>query len=139
MKDRPFQLTDVVREICFAMHVYFGPGHLERVYENSLIHRLRKHGLTVQPQKRLTVFDIDGVVVGEFQADLVVEDVLLVEVKAAKSIAGEHIAQLLGYLRSARLEHGVLVNFGAGRFQIRKLAMSDGLRVPDGDQELALE
>jgi len=72
------------------------------------------------------------VVVGEFQADIVVEGVLLVEVKAARSIADEHLAQLLGYLRSARIEHGVLVNFGAGRFQIRKMAMSEGLRRQDG-------
>lgn len=132
MKDRPFQLTDVVRETGFAIHCFFGPGHLERVYQNSLVHRLRKHGLTVHEQQRLTVFDCDGVVVGEFQADIVVEGVLLVEVKAARSIADEHIAQLLGYLRSARIEHGVLVNFGAGRFQIRKMAMSEGLRRQDG-------
>jgi hypothetical protein len=65
--------------------------------------------------------------IGEYFADLLVEDQLIIEVKAAKAIADEHLAQILGYLRSARMEHGVLVNFGAAKFQIRKLAMSEAL------------
>ncbi len=71
-----------------------------------------------------------GTVIGESFADLLVEDQLIVEVKAAKAIADEHFAQILGYLRSARMEHGVLVNFGAAKFQIRKLAMSEALHGP---------
>lgn len=125
MKDRPFQLTDIVRETSFAIHCYLGCGHLEKVYENALVHRLGKLGLLVEQQKALTVYDEDGTIIGEYFADLVVEDQLIVEVKAAKSISKEHIAQILGYLRSARMEHGALVNFGASRLQIRKLAMSE--------------
>src|SRR5262249_43575186 len=85
----------------------------------------RKLGLKVEQQKSLTVRDEDGTILGEYFADLLVEDQLIVEVKAAKAIADEHLAQVLGYLRSARMEHGVLVNFGAAKFQIRKLAMSE--------------
>src|SRR5262245_50905437 len=125
MKDRPFQLTDIVRETSYAIHRYHGCGHLEKVYENALVHRLRKLGLKVEQQKSLTVRDEDGTILGEYFADLLVEDQLIVEVKAAKAIADEHLAQVLGYLRSARMEHGVLVNFGAAKFQIRKLAMSE--------------
>lgn len=127
MKDLPFALTDSVREVGYAIHSYHGRGHLEKVYENALVHRLRKRGMQVEQQKSLTVYDEDGTAVGDYFADIVVETSLIVEVKAAKAIADEHIAQLLGYLRAARMEHGVLVNFGAPRFQIRKLGMSEAL------------
>jgi GxxExxY protein len=106
---------------------------LEKVYENALVNRLRKLGLKVEQQQALTVCDEDGTIIGEYFADLVVEDQIIVEVKAAKAIADEHIAQILGYLRSARMEHGVLVNFGATKFQIRKLAMSEALHRPAGE------
>jgi len=124
MKDRAFQLTDIVRETAYAIHSYHGPGHLEIVYENALVHRLRKQGLAVEQQKAFTVFDEDGTVIGEFLADIVVEGILLLELKAAKTMADEDFAQILGYLRSARLEHGALLNLGAPKFQIRKLAVS---------------
>lgn len=127
VKDRPFQLTDIVRETSDAIHRYHGCGHLEKVYENALVHRLRKLDLKVEQQRPLTVYDEDGAVLGEYFADLLVEDQLIIEVKAAKAITAEHLAQILGYLRSARMEHGVLVNFGAAKFQIRKLAMSEAL------------
>jgi GxxExxY protein len=128
MKNPAFQLADIVRETSYAIHRYFGPGHLEKVYCNALIHRLHKQGLDVECQKRFSVFDEDGMMVGDYHADLVVNDLLIVEVKAAKALNDQHYAQLLGYLRSARMEHGVLVNFGAATFEIRKLAMSEGRR-----------
>lgn len=73
----------------------------------------------------LSVFDEDGTLLGEFHADLFVEDQLIVELKAVRAILDEHVAQLLGYLRSARCEHGLLMNFGAGKFAIRKYALSN--------------
>ena len=126
MKHPAFQLADIVRTTGYAIHCYHGPGHLEKVYENALLHRLRKLGLHVESQKPLTVFDEDGTAIGTFQADMIINQLLIVEVKAAKGLANEHYAQLLGYLRSARMEHGVLVNFGAARFEIRKLIMPEG-------------
>jgi len=128
VKDYVFQLTDMVRETGYAIHRYHGSGHLEKVYENALVHRLRKLGLQVEQQKQLTVFDEDGTVLGEYYADILVEGILIVEVKAARNLANEHVAQVLGYLRSAGIEHGVIVNFGAPRFQIRKLAMKAAQR-----------
>jgi GxxExxY protein len=65
---------------------------------------------------------------GEFAADLAIERVLIVELKAARTTAPEHVAQLLGYLRSARITHGALVNFGAPRLQIKMYGMADALR-----------
>ena len=133
MKDHVFQLTDVVRETAFAIHRYHGPGHLEKVYENALVHRLRKQGLKVEQQKALTVYDEDGTVVGSYSADIVIEGILLLELKAAKAMADEHYAQILGYLRSARIDHGALLNFGAQKFQIRKLAMSESRHRAEAD------
>ncbi len=122
--DEVRKLCDVIRETAFAVHTYFRHGHMEKVYENALTHRLRVAGMRVTQQQPLNVFDKDGTNVGEYFADLVVEGFLIVEVKAVSSLCSEHEAQLLGYLRSARVEHGLLVNFGSRKFQIRKYALS---------------
>ena len=119
------QLCDVVRETSFAIHRYHRHGHLEKIYENALAHRLRKLGLAVEQQHPLSVFDEDGTLLGEFFADLLVEQQLVVELKAARAIADEHVAQLLGYLRSSRIETGLLINFGAPVLFVKKYLMSD--------------
>lgn len=98
-KDDIFDLCDVIRGTSFALHQYLRHGHLEKVYENGLAHRLRKAQLKVEQQYPLKVYDEDGTVLGEYFADLFVESKLIVELKARKSLAPEHIAQLLGYLR----------------------------------------
>ena len=67
------------------------------------------------------MFDEDGTVLGEYFADLFVESILIIELKAAKSITDEHTAQLLGYLRASQIEHGLLINFGSPTFQIKAL------------------
>ena len=126
------ELCDVVRETAYAIHVYHGHGHLEKVYENALVHRLRKLGLDIQQQPRIRVLDEDGTVIGEYNADLLVENQLLVELKAAKALADEHVAQVLGYLKSTRLEHGLLINFGSYKFQIKKYIRTDQPPVPAG-------
>jgi GxxExxY protein len=128
MKTRPFVLCDIVRETGFAIHRYHGPGHLEKIYENALVHRLRKRGVAVESQFRLEVHDEDGTLLGEFHADLLIERMLVIEIKAARAVAPEHVAQLLGYLRSARLAHGALLNFGAAVFHIKMYGMSEILR-----------
>ena len=120
------ELCDFVRETAFAIHRYHKHGHLEKVYENALAHRLRKAGLNVQQQYPLNVFDEDGTPIGEYFADLFLENTLIIELKACRTLATEHVAQMLGYLRSARKEHGLLMNFGGHRFQIRKYVLNEG-------------
>ena len=115
-------LCDHIRQIAFEIHVYLGHGHLEKVYENALAHRLKKAGIKAEQQCPIQVFDEDGTLIGDYFADLLVEGEIIVELKAAKIIAPEHEAQLLGYLKSARKGHGLLINFGAYRFEIRKYA-----------------
>lgn len=128
-----FKLCDEVREVAYAIHVYHGPGHLEKVYENTLAHRLRKAGHKAEVQHPLSVFDEDGTEVGSYYADLLVDDVLIIEIKAAKALASEHVAQILGYLKSSRKGHGLLLNFGAERFEIRKY-VRPGLKL-EADKE----
>lgn len=118
------KLCDRVRETAYSIHLYLAHGHLERVYENALVHRLRKAGLKVGQQHPIKVHDDDNTLIGEYFADVVVNDVLLVELKAVRMISREHEAQLLGYLRATGMEHGLLINFGACRFQIRKYVHS---------------
>ena len=118
-------LCDQIRQIAFAIHVFHGQGHLEKVYENALVHRLRKAGLKVLQQHPIEVFDEDGTLIGEYIADLFVEDCLIIELKTAKTLADEHVAQILGYLKSARMGHGLLINFGSYKFEIRKYAWSE--------------
>jgi len=121
------RLCDLVRETSFATHCYHRHGHLEKIYENALCHRLRKQGLEVRQQHPLTVFDEDGTVLGDFYCDLLVENQLLVELKAVRTVAEEHIAQLLGYLKSGRFEVGLLINFGAPRLHVKRYLMTESV------------
>jgi GxxExxY protein len=79
----------------------------------------------VEQQHPLKVLDEDGALLGDFHSDLFVENRLIVEVKAVRNVVEEHVAQLLGYLRASRIEHGLLVNFGAAKFQIKKYILND--------------
>lgn len=120
-----FELCDLVRETAFSLHQYLRHGHLEKVYENGLAHRLAKQGIGVVQQCPLQVLDEDGTILGDYYADLFIEESLLVELKAVRALSPEHTAQILGYLRSSRVEHGLLINFGAPKLEIRKYALSD--------------
>jgi GxxExxY protein len=118
------ELCDIVRETSYAIHRYHAHGHLEKVYENALVHRLRNSGVDVKQQLPIKVIDEDGTPIGEFSADLLVDSRLIVELKAARTLAEEHVAQLLGYLKSTRIETGLLINFGSYKFEIKKYLLT---------------
>jgi len=122
-------LCNVIRETGFSIHSRFRHGFPERVYSNALLHRLEKQSVGVKREPSVGVFDDDGTCLGEYFPDLIIENVIVVELKAVRSLVPEHEAQLLGYLRCLRIQHGLLINFGAPRFQIRKyvLSSSEGL------------
>jgi len=122
-----FQLCDQIRDTAFALHCYLKHGHLEKVYENGLAHRLRKLGIQVEQQHALRVLDEDGTILGDYLADLLIEGELVVELKACKALTDEHVAQLLGYLRGCRIEHGLLINFGSSKLEVRKYILSDAI------------
>jgi GxxExxY protein len=116
-------LCNLVRQTAYNIHVYHGHGHLEKVYENALSHRLRKQGFIVEQQAPIKVYDEDGTMIGDYFADILVDNHLILELKTARTLAPEHEAQILGYLKSSKIEHGLLINFGSYKFQIRKFAL----------------
>ena len=116
-------LVDRIRQISFGLHRYLRHGHLEKVYENGLFHRLREAGIEVEQQRRLLVRDEDGTVLGDYFADLFVDNRLIIELKACKASASEHTAQVLGYLRASGRRHALLVNFGSPRIEFKKLIL----------------
>jgi len=120
--DEAKEFCNRVRQIAYDIHTYHGHGHLEKVYENALAHRLSKAGLEVKQHHPITVYDEDGTIIGEYFADLLIEGWLIIELKAAKTLVAEHVAQILGYLKSSRLKHGLLINFGSYQFEIKKYA-----------------
>ncbi len=117
------RLCDQVRECAFSLHRFLRHGHPEKVYENGMVNRLRRTGIQVRQQEPLQVCDDDGVLLGEFSADLFIEQLLIVELKACSSLVEEHSAQLFGYLRASSIRDGLLINFGSPRLQVRKLVL----------------
>ena len=109
-----FKHTDITEKIIgafFSVHNALGYGFSEKVYENALVIELRKMGLLVAQQPPIVVY-YEGEVVGEFFADIIVEDKVIVELKSAKMILKEHEAQILTYLKATSYEVGLLLNFG---------------------------
>jgi GxxExxY protein len=99
-----------------------GCGFLESVYEAALAHDLAKNDLLVKRQEPLSIF-YDGVVVGNYRTDLVVNEAVIVEVKAAKAIDLMHQAQLLNYLRATGLSVGLILNFGTPHLGIKRMVL----------------
>ena len=126
-----FKLCDTIRKESFDIHSYLKHGHLEKIYENALCHRLKNKSLNVEQQYPIEVRDKDGTVLGDFFADLFVENKLIVELKACSTLVNEHIAQLLGYLRATGIEHGLLINFGNPKLQIKKYILSNNTKEND--------
>ena len=118
------QLCDVIRQTAYEIHCYLKHGFTEKIYENALIHRLKKKGIIAEPQIPLKIYDEDETLLGEYQADLLVEGKLIIEIKACKTLTDGHVAQLLGYLKASRIEDGLLINFGASKVQIKKYIFS---------------
>ena len=104
-------LTGMILGAFFQVHKELGYGFSEKVYENALVLLLKESELKVEQQKSITVY-YHGQVVGEYIADIVVNDLVLLELKSAKNISDQHIAQLLNYLKSTEIEVGLLLNFG---------------------------
>jgi GxxExxY protein len=119
-------LTERILACAFRVANELGPGFLEKVYENALAHELSKSGLQVVQQQGIKVH-YDGVLVGEFTADLVVEDTILVELKAVKNFADVHTAQCLNYLKATGKPVCLLLNFGKARIEVRRFFRPGGI------------
>jgi GxxExxY protein len=105
------QLTEKIIGCAFKVANALGCGFAEKVYENAMVHEVRKTGMMVEQQKPITVM-YDGVVVGEYFADLLVEGTVLVELKSVRSLDDAHSAQCLNYLAATGIPVCLLINFG---------------------------
>jgi GxxExxY protein len=114
------RLTEKIIGACFTVSNTLGCGFLEKVYHNALAHELHKQGLKVEPERPI-VIKYDGVVVGDYVADILVEDVVLVEVKAIKAFDDVHSAQCMNYLRATGLTVCILANFGTPKVGIKRI------------------
>ncbi|MDQ3697213.1 MAG: GxxExxY protein [Gemmatimonadota bacterium] len=112
-------VTRIIIGGAMRVHNVLGPGFLESVYQKALAWELRTKGLDVESDKRLHVRYRDALV-GEFAADVVVNGCVLIEVKAVRSLASAHEAQVVNYLTATGIEIGLLLNFGSERLQFRR-------------------
>jgi GxxExxY protein len=105
------EITSQILAAFYAVYNQLGYGFLEKVYENAMIIELRKRGLKVTPQIPIQVC-YDGQVIGDYYADLLVADLVVIEVKAVEQIVKAHENQLVNYLKAGSLEVGLILNFG---------------------------
>lgn len=113
------ELTEAIIGCAMTVHTALGPGFLESVYQKALAHELRKQGFSVLCDRSLQVY-YDGVVVGEFEADMMVEELVLIENKAVHALIPKHEVQLVNYLTATGTDIGLLLNFGADRLQFKR-------------------
>lgn len=113
------KLTEEIIGAFFTVYNALGYGFLEKVYANALKLELKKRGLIVKQEFPIVVRYLEQVV-GEYYADLVVNDLVIVEIKATKTLLQEHEAQLLNYLKATPYEDGLLLNFGPKPEQKRR-------------------
>ncbi|GAB4578014.1 MAG: GxxExxY protein [Anaerolineales bacterium] len=105
------ELTSAIINAFYVVYNTLGYGFLEKVYEKALIHELTKRGFQVAAQVPIKVY-YDGVIVGEYFADLIVNDILIIELKTTEFISDAHKAQLINYLKATGKEIGLILNFG---------------------------
>ena len=113
------ELTEKVIGCAITVHRTLGPGFLESVYQNALAHELRKANLEVECERKIQV-TYDGVVVGDFVADMLVQQVILIENKAVQALVPAHEVQLVNYLTATGIEIGLLLNFGSERLEFKR-------------------
>jgi GxxExxY protein len=127
-------ITDKILHAFFkVVYPQLGYGFLEKVYENAMVIALTALGLKVQQQAKTAVY-FQGQVVGEYYADLLINDVVIVELKAVSRLLLEHEAQLLNYLRATPYEVGLLLNFGP-KLDFRRKAYNNDRKTPTWEQK----
>jgi GxxExxY protein len=114
-----YDLSGQVIGAAMKVHRALGPGFLEAVYQKALAYELRKAGLAVEEQKAIKVF-YEGIVVGDYFADLIVSAELIVEIKAVQSISLGHELRAVNYLAATGHEHGLILNFGSKSLEFKK-------------------
>jgi len=114
------ELTSKIIEACFEVSNELGAGFLESVYAKALAITLMEKGLKVQSEVPLSV-NFRGKIVGQYYADLLVDETVIVELKAVSVLTAEHQAQVINYLKATNIQVGLLVNFGRPKIEIKRL------------------
>jgi GxxExxY protein len=117
--DKLNAITERIIGCAYTVSNVLGAGFLEKVYENALAHELHKAGLQAEQQKPVHVL-YDGIVVGDYFADIVVEESVIVELKAAKAFDNIHFAQCVNYLKATGMKVCLLINFGQPKVEIKR-------------------
>jgi len=115
-KELSYRIVGLAMEV----HNELGYGFLEKVYENALMYLLRKNGIQSEQQKTIPVL-FRGAIVGDYCADIIVEDKILLELKSVESIMSQHRSQILNYLKATQLHLGILLNFGKTGLKYERL------------------
>jgi len=118
------ELSNQVIHCFYKVYNTLGYGFLEKVYENALYHELINNGISCRKQFPIKVF-YNEIIVGEYYADIIVEDSIIIELKAAESLAIQHDYQLVNYLKATQIELGILLNFGKEPKFVRKIFTND--------------
>jgi GxxExxY protein len=105
------KITDDILKVYYDVYNQLGYGFLEKVYQNALYFELKSKGYKVEAQKQIKVY-FKNQLVGEYYADLLIEDRIILELKACEVLMNVHIAQLMNYLKATEIEVGLLLNFG---------------------------
>jgi GxxExxY protein len=105
------KITDDILKVYYDVYNHLGYGFLEKVYQNAMYFELKSKGYKVEAQKQIKVY-FKKQLVGEYYADLLIEDKIILELKACELLMNVHIAQLMNYLKATEIEVGLLLNFG---------------------------
>ena len=105
------EITEQILKTYFKVYNKLGYGFLEKVYENAMMIELKRLDLICEKQKSLNV-SYDGLIIGEYYADIIVNERVIIELKAAENLCPEHEYQLVNYLKASEIEVGILLNFG---------------------------
>lgn len=116
---KQYELTGTILRCAFTVSNELGCGFLEKVYENALVYLLEKQGLVAVAQKPIDV-RFQNILVGAYFADIVVENRVILEIKASEGFRNEHVSQILNYLRATKMPIGLLINFGQPKLQYRR-------------------
>ena len=124
------ELTDKIIKTCFEVSNEIGSGFIEQVYRNALVIALGQKGLGAESEIPYSVY-FRTKLVGQFTADIVVENKIILELKAVNFLTNEHQAQLINYLKASGLDVGLLINFGKPRCEIKRLFRNPLQKVVD--------
>jgi GxxExxY protein len=117
------EITEKIIKAYYKVYNTLGYGFLEKVYENAMAIEIRQMGLEVKCQYPIKVY-YESKIVGEYFADLIVNDIVVIELKASSSLLEEHECQLINYLKATKIELGLLMNFGKNAAYKRKVFMN---------------